>query len=82
MFNKYPPLESIPDGFIRREHFRALLGNPSVATFYEWISTGIIPKPRKCGKRMVMWPVAEVQATLGKIRNGGLTPKTDETSSQ
>ena len=78
--NKYPPLETIKDGFIRREHFRALLGNPSVATFYVWIASGIIPKPVKCGPRMVLWPAAQVKETLEKIRNGGLAPQTDETA--
>lgn len=68
--SEYPSLDAISDGFIRREHFRQLLGGPSVATFYEWMAQGIIPKPRKCGPRMVMWPVPEVKATLEKINAG------------
>lgn len=68
--NPYPPLSSIEGGFIRREHFRALLGNPSVATFYEWIQQGILPQPKKCGPRMSMWAVADVQSTLKKINAG------------
>lgn len=77
--SKYPSLESIPDGFIRREHFRMLLGNPSIATFYEWINQGILPKPVKCGPRMIMWPTTQVKETLEKIRNGGLAPSNHET---
>ena len=74
MSNKFPPLETVQDGFIRREHFRMLLGNPSVATFYQWIQEGIIPKPVKCGPRMIMWPAPQVIETLEKIRNGGHSP--------
>lgn len=65
---EFPPL--LDGGFVRRDHFRALLGNPSVATFYEWIAQGILPKPKKCGPRMSMWAVAEVKDTLAKINAG------------
>lgn len=74
----YPPLNTIEDGFIRREHFRSLLGSPSVATFYEWMSRGLIPRPVKCGPRTIMWPVEQVKETLNKIKTGQLEGQNDE----
>lgn len=55
------------DRLIRLPELKRLLGNPSSASVYRWVKSGLLPKPQRIGIRGSGWRLSEIEAL---IRNG------------
>ncbi len=63
------PTELPETGLVRLGTILAVLPI-SRSTFYNWIATGKISKPRKLGPRISAWPSSEIRTLLASIEGG------------
>lgn len=59
---------------IRLETVKAMLGGISTSTLYADMSKGVFPRPITISRRMVVWPLDEVER-ISAARIAGKTPE-------